>query len=233
VEKESKPLDQGFPILLFVAGAVLVAVFAYLSHLAEKKRREALRQVAARLGLSYAHTRNREMASRYRFLNEMNQGDSRYAFNVLTGAFSGFPVTVFDFHYATHSTDSKGRRQTHHHYLNYAILEQEKSFPELRIYPEGLFSKLGQMLGFDDIDFESVEFSKAFAVRSKDKKFAYAICHTGLMEHFLRNRELKLEIEGTIVALVFQGRIRPESVEHKLNELIEIRNLFPEYLYHD
>lgn len=226
-------MDQGFPILLLVAGAVLVAVFAYLSHLAEKKRRAALRQVAVRLGLSYDHRHSRGMATSYRFLNEVNQGDDRYAYNFLAGAFSGFAVNVFDFHYATYSTDSKGRRQTHHHYLNYVILEQEKSFPELRIYPEGLFSKLGQMLGFDDIDFESVEFSKAFAVRSKDKKFAYAICHTGMMEHFLRNRELKLEIEGTTVALVFQGRIRPEDVERKLNELIEIRNLFPEYMYHD
>jgi len=226
-------LDQGFPILIFIAGAALVAVFAYLGHMAEKKRREALRLLAARLGLSYDHRRNRGMASRYRFLNEMNKGDSRFAFNILSGAYSNFPVTVFDFHYATHSTDSKGRRKTHHHYLNYVILEQEKSFPELRIYPEGLFSKLGQMLGFDDIDFESVEFSKAFAVRSKDKKFAYAICHTGMMEHFLRNRDLKFEIEGSTVALIYQGRIRPEEVERKLNELVEIRNLFPEYLYHD
>ena len=54
-----------------------------------------------------------------------------------------------------------------------------------------------------------------------------------MMEHFLRNRDLKLEIEGSTVALIYQGKIRPEEIEGKLNELVEIRNLFPEYLYHD
>lgn len=225
-------MEQGLPIVFFVLIAALVLVIAYFGHQAEKKRRAAMRVVARGLGLSYDHNRNRGMASRYRFLNEMNQGDSRYAFDVMEGEFGGFPVVAFGFHYATHSTDSKGRRKTHHHYLNYVTLTQEKSFPELRIYPEGFFSKLGQMLGFDDIDFESIEFSKAFVVRSKDRKFAYDICHTGMMEHLLRDRGLKMEIEGTTVALIYSGEFKPEDVERKLIKLVAIRNLFPDYLYH-
>ena len=36
----------------------------------------------------------------------------------------------------THSTDSKGRRTTHHHYFSIFSLILPKSFPELEIKPE-------------------------------------------------------------------------------------------------
>jgi hypothetical protein len=66
----------------------------------------------------------------------------------------------------------KGNQQTNHHYFSFFFLTLPMGFPELRITKEGLFSKIAQAFGYDDIDFESAEFSRAFCVRSKDKKFA-------------------------------------------------------------
>jgi hypothetical protein len=87
------------------------------------------------------------------------------------------------------------------------------------------------MLGFGDIDFESIEFSKAFCVRSRDRKFAYDICHTRMMEYLLAHRDLSLEIEGHCVALSFPRRLDIEEIPGRLRQLVEIRNLFPAYLY--
>lgn len=213
--------------------AVVVVVFAglaYWGYLQEKKRREAFAALAAQLGLHYI-AKDFSIASRYSFLDTLCRGDNRYAFNILTGPFQNHSVRVFDYHYETHSTDSKGNRQTHHHYFSFFILEQERSFPELKIYPETLMSRLGQMLGFDDIDFESIEFSKAFTVRSTEKRFAFDVCHTGMMTYLLAHRDLSIEIEGNCISLAFQQRLRPTEVVARLEQLIEIRNLFPEYLF--
>ena len=41
------------------------------------------------------------------------------------------------------------------------------------------------MFGYQDIKFESAEFSKTFCVRSPDKKFAYDVCNAKMMEYLL------------------------------------------------
>lgn len=221
----------GGVVLIIAVFIAIVIVAAVLGHLWEKKRREAFAALAGRLGLAFSPGRNYEIARHYQFLDALRQGNNRYAFNILSGRYRGFPVFVFDYHYETHSTDSKGRRQTHHHYFSYFILEQSREFPELRIYPEGIWQKLGQMLGFDDIDFESLEFSRAFCVRSRDRKFAYDVCHTRMMEYLLAHRDLSIEIENQCVALSFNRRLKPEEIPDRLEQLVQIVHLFPEYLY--
>lgn len=220
----------GSMILVFALVVVLVVGVVAFQHWREKKRREAFRQLAASLGLRYT-ARDHAMGQRFSYLDPLDRGYNRYAFNILHGEYQGHPVQAFDYHYETESTDSKGRRTTHHHYSSFFLLEQEKAFPELRIYPEGLLSKFEQMLGFDDIDFESVEFSRAFAVKSRDRKFAYDVCHTRMMEYLLEHRDLSLEIEGRCIAMSFPRRLKPEEIPRRLNQLIEVRRLFPEYLY--
>jgi hypothetical protein len=216
-------------LLIALAVALLITgvVFSYLW---EKKRREAFRRLAQELGLDYV-ARDDVLPSRYEFLDALRQGENRYAFNILRGTYEGLRVQAFDYHYETESTDSKGNRETQDHYFSFFVLEQERWFPELRIYPEGILSKIGQMLGYEDIDFESIEFSKAFCVRSRDRKFAYDICHTRMMEYLLAHRDLSIEIEGPCVALSFASRLKPEQIPGRLRQLVEIRNLFPEYLF--
>jgi len=217
-------------LLIFTLFVLAIIVLGYRSLPRGKGRRETFQAMARQLGFRYTD-RDCGIPDRYRFLDALDKGENRYAFNVLEGRCGGYPVQAFDYHYETHSTDSDGDRQTHHHYFSFFVLQQEQRFPELRIYPEGFFSKLGQMLGFDDIDFESVEFSQAFCVRSTYKKFAYDICHTQMMEYLLAHRELSIEIEGRCVAMGFSGRLDVADIPGRLAQLVEVRNLFPEYLY--
>jgi hypothetical protein len=140
-------------------------------------------------------------------------------------------VLVFDYHYKTHSTDSKGRRQTQHHYFSFFILILPQSFPELKITRESLLSKIAQAFGYDDIDFESAEFSKAFCVRSKDKKFAYDVCNAKMIEYLLANKDLSIEMERNALALAFGNRLSAEQIEFNLQRLEEIRLRLPEYLF--
>lgn len=217
--------------LIFILVAALIIVAIIFGAIAARKRREALAQLAARLGLRFQPDDDRSLAGRYGFLDKLAQGSNRYAFNVLAGPYQNHEVLAFDYHYETHSTDSKGRRQTHHHYLSCFILELPRTFPEVTIVREGMLSKIAQAFGYDDIDFESAEFSRTFCVRSKDKKFAYDVCHAQMMEYLLANRDLSVEIENNALALVFGGRLSAAEIEANLQRLLEVRSRMPEYLF--
>jgi hypothetical protein len=217
-------------LIIFIAIAVFILI-VIAGAAGARKRREAMSSLAAKLGLRFEPGKDRDMAKRYQFLDKLRSGSNRYTFNILSGTFRENTVTAFDFHYETHSTDSKGRRQTHHHYFSFFILHLPALFPELVIAREGFFSKIAQALGYDDIDFESYEFSRKFCVRSKDKKFAYDVCNVRMIEYLLTNDDLTIEIENNALAISFNNRLKPEQIEPNLNRLIEIRSLMPEYLF--
>ena len=218
--------------VLLIAGFIaLVVVLVIFGHLAAKKRQEAMLAMAARLGLQFDPGKDRGLARQFQFLDKLRVGDNRYAFNILSGNYQSHDVMAFDYHYETHSTDSKGHRQTHHHYFSFFLLQLPVSFPELVIAREGFFSKVAQACGYDDIDFESHEFSQKFCVRSPNKKFAYDVCNARMIEYLLANDDLMIEVEGPALAVSFDNRLSPEQIERNLNRLIAVRALMPDYLF--
>jgi hypothetical protein len=218
-------------LLFFIGVIALVIVAAIFGYISAQKRRQAMMALAARLGLRFEPDKNWSLAERYGFLNKLRTGENRYAFNTLTGGYQGHDVAAFDYHYETHSTDSKGHRQTHHHYFSVFLLRLPASFPELVIGREGFFSKVAQALGYDDIDFESHEFSRKYCVRSKDKKFAYDVCNARMIEYLLANDDLTIEIDNDTLALTFNAGLDPERIEPNLGRLVALRSLLPEYLF--
>ncbi|UCG59538.1 MAG: hypothetical protein JSU70_08485, partial [Phycisphaerales bacterium] len=143
--------------LVIVGVIAFIAVIGIFAYLAAKKRREAMAALAAKLGLRFHPGKSRDLARRYRFLDKLRHGSNRYAYNILSGNYQGHDVMVFDYHYKTGSG-----KNTHHHYFSFFILRLPASFPELKIGSEGFFSKIAQAVGYDDIDFESHEFSRKF-----------------------------------------------------------------------
>jgi len=214
---------QPLVIVGFVAIFIIVLVVGYISSL---KRRKAMAAVAMKLGLQFMPHKDRYMPKRYRFLDKLRRGSGRYAFNVLSGSYQEHEVLLFDYHYKTGSG-----KNTHHHYLSFFILHLRVSFPELVIGPEGFFSKIAQAVGYDDIDFESHEFSRKFCVRSKNKKFAYDVCNARMIDYLLSNTDLSIEIEDKVLAISFNSRLAPERIEPNLNRLVTVRSLLPDYLF--
>ncbi|MEJ2111918.1 MAG: hypothetical protein P8Z37_18805 [Acidobacteriota bacterium] len=209
-------------VILFIAVAVALAIYAYL---ANKKRQEALRNIAARLGLDFDPAKNRAVARQFEFIDRTRKGRNRYAFNIFRGSFQEHPVEVFEYHYKAGSG-----KNTHHYYLSFFIVKLPISVPELTIGPEGFFSKIAQAIGYDDIDFESHEFSRRFCVRSRDKKFAYDICHGRMIEYLLGNPDLTIEMEREVLAVSFSGKLDLDRFEHNLKRLIRLRTLIPDYV---
>ncbi len=221
---------MGF-FLIFLVAVVLGAAIIWFSYEAARKRREAFRHAAHSMGLEFRPDKDFAYDERYPFLAKLCQGDDRYSFNVIAGTWRKYAVEAFDYHYETTSTDSDGDRHTHDHYFSFFILHLDRNFPELMIFREGWLSKIAQFFGFDDIDFESAEFSRTFAVRCRDKKFAYDICHGLMIEYLLANSDLSVEIDRHCLTLFFPQRLAPDGIRYNLDRLVTIREMFPGYLF--
>ncbi len=219
-------------ITIVIVFIVISLIAYYIFWRINKRRREALLNWAQSNGWSYYEHKDRQTYRRYCFLNRLQQGSNRYTFDILHGRWDGYPAEAFNFHYSTTSSDSKGNRRTHHHYLGVVLIQIELNFPKLLIYPENLFRKLSNALGFGGIKFESVEFSRRFTVRCNDKKFAYDFCNTKMMDYLLMVSDIELELDENIIALYHErGKINPEKINESLIILCQLRQLMPKYLF--
>ena len=84
-------------------------------------------------------------------------------------------------------------------------------FPHLFLRTEGLLDRIAGFIGFDDIDFESEEFSKRYFCKSDDRQFAYAVIHPQMMEWLMSRRyegELK---QGLLVTDATAAPTRPKA----------------------
>jgi hypothetical protein len=216
--------------LVFVAVFVLVIIAAIYNAIAQRKRREGLFELAQRLNLDFRGGQDFDIPSRFGFLKQLAQGDDRYAVNVLSGNYQQNEILAFDYHYATYHTDKNGTHKDDH-WFSFSILTLPAVFPDLTIRHSNFFTKVAEVFGYQDIKFESAEFSKAFCLRSPDKKFAYDVCNAKMMEYLLANRDLSVEIENEVMALMFNTQLSVEQFEFNLQRLIEIRSCLPEYLF--
>ncbi len=212
-------------ILLIAAAG---AAFCFFKVRISRKRRRAMEEAADRLGLRFSPGRNRELPRRFRFLDRLRRGEDRYAFNTFSGEWKGHRVVAGDFHYRVFSP---GRGGTRHHYLSFFVLLLSHRLPELIIGREKLFSRIADDFRGVGVSFESHEFSRKFRVRSRDRKFAYDVCHPRMIEYLLENDDLSIEIETGALALTFNRRLDPVRIEANLDRLVEVRELLPGYLF--
>lgn len=240
---------QGF---MAVSGATIGALVVYYiicaarDALRERRRRRAFQRLAVELSLSYQkrdhtivkhlglvhalHHGRRKVAYA---VNVLSRGHASlfYAFNVLSGSYAGFSVRAFDFYCDPAGSSNNYIGEPEVYAISVFMVEEQRPFPPVLIYPKGRRMRLEQTVKLGRVELEAAEFAQAFVVRAADRKFAYDICHPRMMEYLLEHRDLSLEIEGRCVAMSFDRRLKPEDIPGRLQQLVEIRRLFPEYLY--
>lgn len=224
-------MDQSAFVIIALVAVGLVVALGILAWKQEQKRIRAITMFCTENGLQLSRSRDRGLSRTFSFIPQLANGDNRYAENVIRGSLADFPVIGFDHHYETESTDSEGRSTTHHHHHCVYAVVLDESFPHLAISPEGLFSKVAQAFGYDDIDFESHEFSRKFCVRSKDRKFAYDFCNPAMIEFLIAHPPPPVAVSGNLLALVHDGRQDPAKLQARFDQVLSIRRKMPEYLF--
>jgi hypothetical protein len=211
---------------LFIV-VVLVAVFVSIiySIYASGKRRKELAGWALSKGLLFIAEKNRSFDSKYPNVNCLQKGDSRYAYNIMTGTLAGREFLGCDYHYGTGSGKS---RQEHH--ISLVIVKSPILLEPLFIRPENFFDKFAEFVGFNDIDFESAEFSKKIYVKSPDKKWAYDIIHPQMMEFLLASPMFSIQFDLLSVIVYRDNTFSPAEFEDAANLVNGIFERIPDYV---
>lgn len=224
-----------FGVFILILSLPILAIASVVHNAQQTARVEALKLKVRRLGLRFDPKQNQYTAKKFHFLDNLDNrrlGSERYTLNKLSGDFRGHPVTLFDYHWIS---DDKvwwwAPSWNRHMYISFIVVELSKPFPELTLAREGFFSRIAQAVGFDDIDFESSEFSKRYTVRSRDKKFAYDFCNAQMIDYLLDEPTIAIEIEQYALAVGFDSQYPVNKVEPHLGHLIQIRTLMPNYLF--
>jgi hypothetical protein len=220
-------MDAPPVVLIFALFIALAIGFGIVAYLQAEKRKKELAEWAAAHGFSFDTASDYDFDSRYPEFDSLRQGDSRYAYNIIEGSAGGYPICAFDYHYATHSTDSKGRRQTHHHHFSSVIVDSGMPLKPLRIRSEGFFDKVGEFIGIDDIDFESAEFSRTFHVKAPDRRWAYDVLHQKAMEFLLESPRFTIEFQDRRVLTTGNGTSSAGEYEAAIDVTTRLLGMIP------
>jgi len=243
----------GLFIVIFVCIFAAGIVFAVMHYFAEKRRREGLATLAARLGFSFDPTKRRGAPHWAGGFELFRRGRQYGVKNHMAGAWRGLsvrdvglqpqadqisvPAEVFDYTYYTESTDSKGNTKRSYHTRTVLALELPEAFPGITIKPDSAFREFFEFIGGADIDFESDEFNKRFYVWSDDRKFAYDLVHARMMEFLLRTRQavrgLHLQIVGPRAIFFRERTLGADGVKQLLQFAADFHQQIPDYVKKD
>jgi hypothetical protein len=187
------------PRVMLVIGLVVAAVAIYrLLQTGRSLHRELdIQEIAAKAGLHYAETDPFD-GTRVAF-DLFTKGDGRGAENVLwrDAGDDGRSFRAFDYWYYEETQDrSSGTSKTYHRF-SCAMAYIGSSFPDLTVMKEGLLAKAMSAAAGGDIDFESEEFNRMFAVQCDDRRFASALIDPRMIDVLLSTKgELTFSFRG-------------------------------------
>ena len=200
---------DGFLVVLVLCvalGAILI------QWLLAQRRREDIASVAARHGLEYSHL-DPFGCTRVAFAL-FRKGDGRTAENVVWRTTdAGLAVRAFDFTYYVESRNhDTGHVHRSHRRFSCVMAQVDGAWPEVSITREGLFEKALELVGLGDIELESEEFNRRFALRSPDRRFAVSLVDARMIEFLLATEaRFGFFVKGRWVLLVSEPA-RPELV---------------------
>ena len=209
----------------FVVVAIALAALLAIAIWARAKRRKEIEAWAEGKGLSFRPERDRGFDERYRAFECLRRGHSRCAYNIAEGDRGGRRLTTFDYRYVTGSGKN---RQTHR--FSAIILGSNVPLQPLKIRSENVFDRVTEFFGLDDIDFESAEFSRAFHVKSPDKRWAYDVLHQRTMEHLLSMPRFSIEFDNWHVIAWRNRRFNMETFDSAIGVVEGILDGLPEYV---
>ncbi len=154
------------PVFAFGGPLVVFGGFFYLVHRHERNRVDAMRAVARTMGFSFEDTLGDRAPERFGELPLFARGRRRHADSVMAGTLAGEPAVAFDYSYVVGSgKNNRTFKQT------VALFPtKDRALPDFELAPENFLHKLGQVFGYQDLDFqENEEFSRRYLLRGADE----------------------------------------------------------------
>lgn len=217
----------------YIFGGIFAALFVFIgipciiyARAAARKRMAGLSEIAERFNLDFNPGEDYDLAGQFEFVAISKRPENCTVSNVLSGKYQDHDVLAFDFRYETSTQNDSAQ-----HECSVFVLKTPATFPDLTIQHAGLVIRTLVAGRPDLVKLESVEFSKHFLVSCTDKKFAYDVCTSEMMQYLLGQSDLDFRIKNQFITLVFCSRLSADKIEINLQRLVQIRSRLPEYLF--
>jgi hypothetical protein len=96
-----------FVLIIAAVIAIAIAAAVWSARMRDKRRQEMAGWAQAN-GLKFLPAKDHSVWLRYQAFKCLQRGENRYAYNIMLGTIGERVTCGFDYHYETHSTNSKG-----------------------------------------------------------------------------------------------------------------------------
>lgn len=219
-------LDSAFfPILVF-AGLILfiVAIFGITSYL-EKKRRDELSAVARRMGFSFSPGPDGSVQYSASGFDIFKAGHSQAVSNVMAGETDGIKLTIFDYMY----TVGYGKHSSTYSQTMAVAEAPNAALPRFSLGPESIFHKIGEIVGFKDIDFPGNKgFSDKYLLKGSDEAAVRAAFKPETLRFFESMKDVvNVEADGGRMAVYRMNKlVKPEEMSRFAGDAARIARMF-------
>lgn len=197
----------------FLAMLVLIATGYAIVKYIDHQRTQTVKALAPKLGFTYQQAPRQHLHPSIWQSDLFTKGRNRTLKNLIQGDISNLQVSVGDYSYVTgHGKSRTTHRQT------VAFIEFHQTYlPHFLLIPENIFHKIGSLIGYQDIDFDShPEFSKRYYLKGENET-AIRDCFTPqVLEFFENHGRFCVESRGSVLMYYKQNFALPPNQWKKL-----------------
>ena len=208
-----------FSLIAIVAIAV-AGTFIYVGVVAQQKRSAALADAALRTGLTFEPKVAEERLATLGPFHLFKRGHRRIGRNLMIGKADDEPVILLDYQYTV-----GGGKDSHTYQQTVAVFQGVVGLPEFTLAPEHIWHRIGNLFGYQDINFEaSEEFSRHYVLRGPDESAIRSAFGAEALGFFAQSLGWSVESCGEALAVYRTAkRIKPEEIQAFLAETAAVR----------
>lgn len=207
-----------FLFIALVAGGIFLGLYVW-----EKQRTEKMRLAAAEMDLPFYAVGESSLLGDFLGFPLFSTGSARKIKNVLYGKTSDVEVALFDYQYTIGGKHRRTYKQT-----VASIRSPQLDSPEFALRPENLFDKIGGVVGYQDIDFEShPRFSDRYILRGSGEYGIRRLFRDEILAFFESQPGLSVEAYGQRIVFYREAkRVQPENIRSFFEEAFRVYTLF-------
>jgi hypothetical protein len=218
-------LANGMTAFLIIGGIVAVVVAALaIGVWYERKRTLLLAQQAQEMGLTFTPDQALGLQQELGDFGLFKSGHSRKVKNVISGETDEVRLVLFDYQYTTGSG-----KQSHTHKQTVALIDSPRlALPSFSLRPETMFDRIGGLLGFKDIDFDThPEFSRRFVLKSPQEEAVRKTFNPNVLRFMETQSAISIEGQGTRLVYYRPGkRSHPTQLREMMQKIYEFYGAF-------
>jgi hypothetical protein len=227
--------DDSIKAIMYVMAIIIATVVETVYQSSNPQRRtRKLKQWANKHGVSFFPKRRKNIDKEFPEVECLKIGSNRYGYNFMKGDWRGHKFIGFDYEYDGGKDDDGNE-------FSVVTVKSKTPLKPLLIRPEPSFDNVKYAFGFDDINFESAEFSKNFHVSADDREWAYHFLHVRAIAYILDHPYFSLKSpESSNLwiqldhdhAIVFDKNslLEPDDFGAIADCAVDLLELMPEYL---